>query len=358
MGNAIIQKMHKQDSAYIADALDRKQPKTAQPLDTLSSSTTRSKNNGINNLIGRASFPSIFLQAEQRSQRMATHNGTGYNNNRPLSTHLPAVVKKTINLDAQQPTKRVGKHHNQVVVRSPAIAELFNSVKIHRELPSHSKNVEYSHFLTKLKYLRTLSDRNSRPHTTPVATGFVTESMQLPAADIHLPSTNKSLRPATTGVLTAKRPDQRTKELRLPQLKETTLKSLSQGAAQQVRKTGLLALDELAATRAGIDYQQYGESLLDAAEAGSSAEILRLIDSTADIEYCDVDGFTPLIFAACNGWDAAVKILLQAKAEPLYRPSDGSSAIHVACQDGQFLYLLTVGCMIVDFAFPCASHSS
>ena len=90
----------------------------------------------------------------------------------------------------------------------------------------------------------------------------------------------------------------------------------------QVRQTGMHALNDLAERRSGIDYEQYGESLLDAAEAGSTAEIQRLLDAQADVEYSDDDGFSPMIFAACNGWPNAVQILIERQANPMFVTSD------------------------------------
>ncbi len=58
-------------------------------------------------------------------------------------------------------------------------------------------------------------------------------------------------------------------------------------------------------------HAKHGEALLDAAEAGSCAEIRRLLAARADVEYRDAEGFTPLIFAACNGWAEAVRVLLR-----------------------------------------------
>ena len=236
-------------------------------------------------------------------------------------SYLPDVWRGGVNPDSTLPVHRVGKHHrNRAGNKVPStIARLFAEARAVRE----ADDAENRNYLARLQALRAVSALTSRPHTTP----------SLSATDTTLTESD-TVRPATSSSLEARRPDQRTTELRLPALKENTMKSLSEGAAQQIREAGLGALDRLAERQAGIEYRRYGEALLDAAEAGACSEIRRLLDSKANVEYFDEEGFTPLIFAACNGWADAVRMLLDGKADPEYTSPDGSSALHVAAQDG------------------------
>eukprot|EP00750_Incisomonas_marina_P018515 INCI2989.1.p1 GENE.INCI2989.1~~INCI2989.1.p1 ORF type:complete len:445 (-),score=67.79 INCI2989.1:4-1338(-) len=56
--------------------------------------------------------------------------------------------------------------------------------------------------------------------------------------------------------------------------------------------------------------------------------------------YQDEDGFTPLIFASCNGATDAVRVLVEeGGADVRYKSPDGSSALHVAAQDGHVMVL-------------------
>ena len=154
----------------------------------------------------------------------------GHAANRRASS-LPDIFQHNLNMDGESTVQRVGKHHHARASRnlsSPAIAKLFDIAKANQIASAESGETPYSRYLERLSALRQVSQATDRPHTmfestSPVAVG---------GNEFHLPAIES--RPSTSSVIVAARPDQRTTELRLPQLKETTVKSLSKGAALQV----------------------------------------------------------------------------------------------------------------------------
>jgi hypothetical protein len=91
----------------------------------------------------------------------------------------------------------------------------------------------------------------ARPATSSAAITSSSSSSSSTTATTLSPSSSSG---SAVAVTSAHRPNQRTTELRLPQLKETTLKSLSAGAALQLRESGVrYALDELRQRQAGLE---------------------------------------------------------------------------------------------------------
>lgn len=88
------------------------------------------------------------------------------------------------------------------------------------------------------------------------------------------------------------------------------------------------------------DYQAYPEglnlNLSIAASKGYIYEINRLINKGADINYKDIIGATPLIYAVANRKTESVKALLQYSPDPDILTKDGEAALHIAAK-GNYL---------------------
>jgi ankyrin repeat protein len=77
-----------------------------------------------------------------------------------------------------------------------------------------------------------------------------------------------------------------------------------------------------------------GEPLFDAANAGDTAAIERLLANGAAVDSRDRDHATPLIVAALGGRQDAVALLLAKGADAMARNSGGFTALHAAAYSG------------------------
>ena len=60
----------------------------------------------------------------------------------------------------------------------------------------------------------------------------------------------------------------------------------------------------------------------------------RLIDGGADVSAAEKDGWTPLHFAARNGYKAVIRLLIDGGADISAAEKDGWTPLHVAEQNG------------------------
>ncbi len=60
-----------------------------------------------------------------------------------------------------------------------------------------------------------------------------------------------------------------------------------------------------------------------------------LIHAKADVNKCNVRGFTPLMFACCYGHEDCVRALIQAGADSTLKNSEGCDALDIAKRNGQ-----------------------
>lgn len=76
-------------------------------------------------------------------------------------------------------------------------------------------------------------------------------------------------------------------------------------------------------------------ALANAARSGQDAQVRRLLQAGANIEWRGEDGFTPLGAAAFFGHRSTVRLLLRAGADALRWGATGQTAMHLAALTGQ-----------------------
>lgn len=87
-----------------------------------------------------------------------------------------------------------------------------------------------------------------------------------------------------------------------------------------------------------------GQSLFDAAAAGDTAAIARLLDKGEPVDARGPDKATPLIAAALGGQAEAAKLLISRGADVMARNSGGFTALHAAAYSGS----LPVATLLLD----------
>ena len=79
--------------------------------------------------------------------------------------------------------------------------------------------------------------------------------------------------------------------------------------------------------------EDQGEKLLDAAEAGETAEVRSLLKNDTPVDHKDDMGWTALIYASQEGHCEIVQALVDAGADVLYATPKGKTALSVAKND-------------------------
>ena len=110
-------------------------------------------------------------------------------------------------------------------------------------------------------------------------------------------------------------------------------------AAKYGRLAELKLVIELAPERINETNTSYNTPLHIAARDGREAAVTLLLSAKADVNKTSSDGWTPLRWAACDGHEAAVSLLLSAKADVNATDSYGKTPLYFAKGDrvGQLL---------------------